>query len=55
MCAAMEAVNGGMSIYSTAIEYGVPRMTLQNRVSGRVVHGKKLGPKPYLTSTEKRR
>ena len=54
MCAAVEAVKGGTSIYHAAIEHGVPRMTLQNRVSGRVVHGKKSGPKPYLTSTEEK-
>ena len=54
MCAAIEAVKGGTSIYRAAIEHGVPRMTLQNRISGRVVHGKKSGPKPYLTSTEEK-
>ena len=34
MCAAMEAVKGGTSIYRAAIEHGVPRMTYQNRISG---------------------
>ena len=33
MCAAMEVVKGGIGTYYTAIEHGVPRMTLQNRVS----------------------
>ena len=46
MCAIMEAVKGGMSIHCAAIKHEVPRMTLQNRVSGRVVHGKKSGLKP---------
>lgn len=54
MCAAMKAVKDGTSVYRAAIEHGVPRMTLQNRVSGRVVHGRKLGPKPYLTVTEEK-
>ena len=49
-----EAVKGGRSIYHTVIEQGVPRMTLQNRVSGQVLHGKESGPKPYLTSTEEK-
>ena len=38
----------------TAIEHEVPRMTLQNRVSGRVAYGNKSGPKPYLISSEEK-
>ena len=34
--------------------YGVPRTTLKDRLSGRVVHGTKPGPKPYLCHSEER-
>ena len=54
MCAAIEAVKSGASVYRAAIEHGVPRMTLQDRISGRVVHGVKSGPKPYLSPTEEK-
>jgi len=54
MCAAIEAVKNGTSIYRAAVEQGVPRMTLQDRISGRVVHGVKSGPKPFLSSLEER-
>ena len=30
----------------------MPRQTLGDRVSGKVVHGTKPGPKPFLTSVE---
>ena len=32
----------------------MPRQTLRDRVSGRVTHGTKPGPKPYLSSTEEK-
>ena len=50
----MESVKGGTSVYRAAIEQRVPRIALLNRVSGQVVHGKKLRLKPYLTSTKER-
>ena len=34
--------------------YGVPPSTLKDRLSGRVVHGVKPGPMPYLTSQEEK-
>ena len=37
MLAAMEAVEKGSTILRAAVEYGVPRTTLQDRISGRVV------------------
>lgn len=37
-----------------AIEHGVPRITLQDRISGQVVHGIKSKPKPYLSLPEER-
>jgi len=36
----------------TAARHGVPCSTLKDRLSGRVIHGTKPGPKPYLTTTE---
>ena len=50
----MEAVKRGSSIKRAAEEHGVPRMTLQDRVLGRVVHGKKPGQKPYLNKEEEK-
>ena len=34
--------------------YGVPPSTLKDRLSGRVVHGVKPGPRPYLTTQEEK-
>ena len=48
---AIEAVKKGeMGQNKAALEYGVPRTTLKDRHSGRVVHGTNIGPKPYLTN-----
>ena len=52
MIAAMNAVKGGGHIKRAAKEHGVPVGTLRDRISGRVVHGTKPGPGPYLSSTE---
>ena len=41
-----------MGVNKAALEYGVPKTTLLDRISGRVVHGTKPGPKPYLTMEE---
>ena len=35
-----------------ATMYGVPRSTLKDRLSGRVVHGHKFGPRQYLDPNE---
>ena len=43
-----------MSINRAAELHGVPRSTLQDRLSGRVQHGKNRGPTPYLTSSEEK-
>ena len=37
-----------MGINHAALEYGIPPTTLKDRVAGRVVHGTKMGAKPYL-------
>lgn len=53
MVSAMETVKSGtVSINKAALLHLVPRTTLKNHLSGRVVHGTKPGPKPYLAQEE---
>ena len=52
MVAAIQAVKDRMGPNRAAELHGVPKMTLKDRVNGRVVHGSKPGPKSYLTSQE---
>ena len=52
MLAALEAANKGVPVRRAATQYGVPRSTLQDRVLGKVVHGRNPGPKPYLVPAE---
>ena len=53
MMAALEEVKKGKySVNRIATMYGVPRSTLKDRVTGRVTHGTKPGPRPYLTRNE---
>ena len=53
MLKAMEAVKEGkMGVNRAALEHGVPRTTLKDRIAGRVIHGTNMGPKPYLTHDE---
>lgn len=55
MCAAMKAVRDGtMSANKAAIAHGVPRSSLKDRLSGRVEHGTKPGPRPYLSPEEEK-
>ena len=42
----------GLSGNMAADLHGVPRSTLKDRLSGRVRHGTKPGPKPYLSIQE---
>ena len=50
---ALEAVrNRKMGINAAARMYQVPPTTLKDRISGRVKHGSKPGPAPYLTADE---
>ena len=50
---AIKAVHEGkMSINRAAMEHAVPPTTLKDRLSGRVKHGTKPGPKPYLSLKE---
>ena len=52
MESALKAVRDGESVLRAALEHGVPRQTLRDRVTGRVRHGSKPGPQPYLSSVE---
>ena len=45
-------VNEGMSIRQAAFHFGVPKSTLGDRMSGRVVPGSTSGPKTYLSPEE---
>ena len=49
MTGAMSAVRNGTTIRWAEEEHGVPPSTLRDRIRGRVVHGTKPGPKPYLS------
>ncbi len=49
---ACDAVHEGMGIRRAAEEYAIPRSTLHDYISGRVIFGSKSGPKPYLSSIE---
>ena len=54
MVMAIEAVKEGrMGVNHAAKEHGVPSMTLKDRLSGRVEHGKNLGPSPTLIQMKK--
>ena len=48
----MKAVEDGSPVNQAARDHGVPKTTLRDRLSGRITHGSKPGPKPYLTSSE---
>ena len=52
MLSAMKAVEDGEKVSTAARSFGVPRITLYDRVTGRIPHGKKPGPDPYLTTEE---
>ena len=55
MVGAMKAVqDGSMGLNRAALEFGVPRTTLKDRIAGRVIHGTKSGPRPYLTHEEEK-
>ena len=51
----LEAVTEGkMGVNRAALEFNVPRTTLKDRVSGRVIHGSNMGPMMYLTYEEEK-
>jgi len=54
MLAAIEAAKNGTAVLQAAREHGDPRTMLHNRIFGRVVHGTKPAPRPYLAAAEER-
>jgi len=48
----MDAVK--KSVLRAAVHYDVPRTTLKDRISGRVVHGTNPGAKPYLNKAKEK-
>ena len=46
--------SGECGVNRAALDYGVPRTTLKDRLSGRVEHGRKPGPTPYLNTVEEK-
>ena len=53
MVHAMEAVKSGeLKVHQAVREFGVPLITLKDRISGRVRYGGNPGPEPYLTNDE---
>ena len=49
MTAALKAVEDGENLSRAARDHGIPKTTLYDRVSGKVVRGVNPGPRPYLT------
>ena len=45
---------GGMTVREAALHYGVPRSTLGDRVSGKVLTGAVSGPQMYLDEEEEK-
>ena len=52
MVKATDAVKRDCTIKRAAVEHGIPRTTLQDRITGKVQHGIRPGPKPYLSEVE---
>jgi len=49
-----DVLNNRLKSTAAAVKHGVPRSTLNDRLSGRVIHDTKPGPKPYLTTAEEK-
>lgn len=54
MTSALAAASKGMSANKAATVCGIPKSTLKDRLSGRVVHGRNRGPRPYLDPNEEK-
>ena len=52
MTCALKAVNIGKSVKRALMEDSVPRTTLHERHSGRVVHGSNTDPQQYFNKAE---
>ena len=51
---AAKAVSDGWTIRRAAEEFGVPKSTLYDRISGRIAFGAKSGPPRHLTDREEK-
>ena len=54
MEAAIWAVDEGETVSRAARDHGVPKMTLFDRISSKVTHGTKPGPRAYLNCKEEK-
>ena len=54
MTGALAAASEGTPANKAATMYGVPKSTLKDQISGRVVHGRNPGPCPYLDPDEEK-
>jgi len=55
MISVMKAVQTGiMGVNEAPIKHGVPKTTLKDRLSNRVTHGTKSGPKQYLNNEDEK-
>lgn len=54
LCRAYEAVKDGVSLRHAAEQYGIPKSTLSDRITGRVKFGAHSGPERYLSDDEER-
>lgn len=54
MYRAYEAVKDGLSVRRAAEQYSIPKLTLNDRITGRVKFGTHSGPQRYLTDEEER-
>ena len=53
MTGSMKAVGDDfISVNKAADEFGVPRSTLKDKLSGKVAHGARSGPNPYLSGVD---
>ena len=52
MLAAIKAIQNGSTVSMAAICHNIPRITLRDWLSGRVVHGTRPGPVSYLKKDE---
>jgi len=52
MSSAVAAVKAGKAVRAASIEYGVPKSSLGDRVSGRVTEGARLGKASFLSKQE---
>ena len=54
MCAAIQSVEDGSSVFQAAHAHGVPYTMLYDRIVGNVCHGTNPGPRPYLSKCEEK-